>query len=93
MAALESFTLHLAELDAQLANNEAADRATRLEGRIGSLLVSAVSDELAAEHTRAVTDRSRYAAPAIEASLDALRGDIKGLTALAQSHAAQYEPS
>ncbi|WP_137725827.1 hypothetical protein [Prescottella subtropica] len=91
VAALESFTLHLAALDTQLANMKAVGRATLLEDKIGGLLANAVSDEFAAEHTRSVTERSQYASLSIESTLDALRGDIAGLTALAQSLPATYE--
>lgn len=85
VAAFESFTLHLVELDTQLANMEAVGRATALEDKIGRLLTSAVSDEFAADHTRALTERSNDAVLSIDATLDALRGDIEGLTALSQS--------
>ncbi|MBM4653962.1 hypothetical protein GS640_00165 [Rhodococcus hoagii] len=93
VAALESFTLHLAELDTQLANMEAVERATSLEDRIGNLLASAVSDEFAAAHTLSVTERSQDTSLSVEATLDALRSDIAGLTALSQSLPAQSEPS
>ncbi|MBM4574767.1 hypothetical protein GS489_31615 [Rhodococcus hoagii] len=72
---------------------EAVERATSLEDRIGNLLASAVSDEFAAAHTLSVTERSQDTSLSVEATLDALRSDIAGLTALSQSLPAQSEPS
>lgn len=90
VSALESFTFHILQLDRQLEVMEKVRHANEMENRIGALFDTTVSDEFAAEHTRTLTQDSAHASISIDATLDALRGDIAGLTELAANLPAHH---
>ncbi|MCJ0907467.1 hypothetical protein [Rhodococcus sp. ARC_M6] len=91
--ALESLALHVCELDEQLAVMEKVQRVNEIENKFGALFASAVSDEFAAEHTWSITKDSAYIGVSIDVTLDALRGDIAGLTELAANLPNYHRPT
>ncbi|MBL1076789.1 hypothetical protein JK358_20540 [Nocardia sp. 2] len=85
--ALREFAAHLAQLDLELHNADLARQALDMDDDLAELLASAVSNELATEQLRHMSEQTAGLTLAIRELVDQLHLDVQTLRALAPGDA------